>query len=241
MSDDFDRESGLRLLYRFENGHEVYFTTKVEGDARELISCGAAERELGERVGRAIRLGRLNQIHSGIVHLIGCGERQEADSSLPDGDGLVACSGDFGLGVLVADCAPVALTSAEGIFAAVHAGWQGVSKGVLPEAAAAMRSMGASEISAYVGPCIRSECYEFKGPELWEISRELGGSVVGRTSWDTVSLDLLEAVRRSLAKAGVGNVEASQACTACGDEYYSFRARQSQERHLMVVVPGGGY
>lgn len=241
MSDGFDREFGLRLLHRFENGHEVYFTTKVEGDARELISHGAVESELGKRVGRAVRLARVNQIHSGVVHLVGCGERREEGSGVPDGDGLVACSGDFGLGILVADCAPVALTSAEGIFAAVHAGWQGVSKGVLPEAATAMRSMGATEISAYVGPSIRSECYEFKGPELWEISRELGGSVVGRTSWDTVSLDLLEAVGRSLAKAGVGRVEASQSCTACDDEYYSFRALRSSERHLMVVVPGGGY
>lgn len=229
----------MRLLYQFENSFDVYFTTRDDGDARELVSHGVIERKLSAKSGRAVRLAMVHQVHSGTVHIVDPSGTKGVDIGEPDGDGMVSSAIDVSLGILVADCAPVALSSPEGVFAAVHAGWQGVLKGVLPEAVRVMRSIGASRISAYVGPSIKSECYEFKGPELQEISQELGPSVVGRTSWDTVSLDLVESIKQSLLNTGVERVEASNACTACG-EYYSYRARKSPERHLMLIVPGGG-
>lgn len=229
----------MQLLHRFEDSFDVYFTRRVDGDARDLVSRGVIEKELSTHVGSEVRLAMVHQVHSGIVHAVDSSGAERVEVELADGDGMVSSAKDVGLGVLVADCAPVALSSPEGIFAAVHAGWQGVLKGVLPEAVRMMRSAGASRISAYVGPSVKSECYEFKGPELRDISKELGSSVVGRTSWDTVSLDLLESIKQSLIRAGVAQVEASDACTACG-EYFSYRARKSPERHLMVIVPAGG-
>ena len=229
----------MQLLHRFEDSFNVYFTGIDDGDARDLVMRGVIEKELTAYTGREVRLATLHQVHSGIVHVIGTGGAKWVEVELADGDGLVSSAKDVGLGILVADCAPVALSSPEGIFSAVHAGWQGVLKGVLPEAVRAMRLAGASRISAYVGPSVKSECYEFKGPELREISKELGASVVGRTSWDTVSLNLLESVKQSLIMVGVSQIEASDACTACG-EYFSYRARKSEERHLMVIVPVGG-
>ncbi|NNN19641.1 MAG: polyphenol oxidase family protein [Acidimicrobiaceae bacterium] len=228
----------MRLLYQFENGFDVYFTTKNDGDAKDLKMRPVIEAELTNQTGKLVRLAGVHQIHSGIVHLIDCIQSTGLEAELADGDGLVSGNKALGLGVLVADCAPVALTSTEGIFAAVHAGWRGISEGVLPEAVRAMRSVGATDIFAYVGPSIRAECYEFKGPELRELSNELGPTVVARTSWNTVSLDLLESVKRSLSKVGITQVDASAECTACGEGYYSFRAKNSAERHLMVIVAG---
>ncbi len=229
----------MQLLHRFDDSFDVYFTRRDDGDAKDLVSRGVIEKELRAYAGRDVRLATLHQVHSGIVHAVGsCGEKR-AEVEMADGDGMVSSARNVGLGILVADCAPVALSSPEGIFAAVHAGWQGVLKGVLPEAVRMMRSAGASRITAYVGPSVKSECYEFDGPELRELSKKLGPSVVGRTSWDTVSLDLLESIKQSLTRAGVAQVEASDACTACG-EYFSYRARKSPERHLMVIVPAGG-
>ena len=229
----------MHLLHRFDNGHSVYFTSQAAGDARGLIKTGKIDEELRQRTGRSVRLARLNQVHSGQVCFLGRGKEADLLEEPPTADGLVYCGDSFGLGVLVADCAPVALTSAEGVFAAVHAGWRGVQKGVLAEAVKVMKSAGASNISAYIGPCIRAECYEFKGPELNLMVRELGFSIASHTSWNTSSLDLVEAVRRSLADVGVDKVDASDKCTACSHDYFSFRARQSVERHLMVVVAGG--
>ena len=46
-------------------------------------------------------------------------------------DALVADSGGIAVCVLTADCAPLALASPEGVFAAVHAGWRGLVAGVV--------------------------------------------------------------------------------------------------------------
>ena len=43
------------------------------------------------------------------------------------------------LAIQVADCAPVALWSPEGVLGAAHAGWRGLADGVLPATAEAMR------------------------------------------------------------------------------------------------------
>lgn len=231
---------GLRLLYRFENGINVYFTNKDEGDARSLVSKGIAEAELTDKLGRQIRLVTAHQVHSEIVNIVDSRWAMAPDADLPDGDALVTRDDKLGLGILVADCAPVALVSDEGVFAAVHAGWQGVYKGILPQTVKVMRSLGATEISAYVAPSIKSECYEFRGEELQQMSQILGPSVVGQTSWATVSLDLLESIKQSLKTEAVTRIDASQDCTACGGDYFSYRARQSPERHLMVIVGGGG-
>ncbi len=230
----------MRLLYQFENGVEVYFTAKDDGDAKALVSEGIVEGELISRLGRQICLATARQIHSEIVNIVDCNSAGGADGELPDGDALVTRDADVGLGILVADCAPVALASREGVFAAVHAGWKGIYKGILPQTVRTMRSLGATEISAYVAPSIKSECYEFIGQELDKISEDLGSTVVGRTSWDTVSLDLLESIKQSLKIEAVSRIDASDDCTACGAGYFSYRARRSAERHLMVVVDRGG-
>ncbi len=239
MRNDYDGLRRLRLLHRFGNGDSVYFTTAAAGDARRLVSEGLIEKELISRTGVDVRLMTLNQIHSGVVHFLESGDSLHATPAAADGDGMASRESGIGLGILVADCAPVALTSSEGVFGAVHAGWRGVFTGILTEVVRVMRLAGATNISAYVGPSIKRECYEFKGPELDMLADELGPSVKGCTSWGTPSLNIPEAVRRSLATAGVFDVEASSECTACGDGYFSFRARQSTERHLMIVVKGG--
>ena len=58
-------------------------------------------------------------------------------------DGLVSDRyPSVAVAVLTADCAPLALASPEGVFAAVHAGWRGLAGGVVEAAVAAMRDLG---------------------------------------------------------------------------------------------------
>src|SRR5674476_1670641 len=61
--------------------------------------------------------------------------------------------------VLTADCAAIALASAEGVCSAVHAGWRGLVAGVVEAAVTAMRDLGASDVTASLGPCIHAPCY----------------------------------------------------------------------------------
>lgn len=233
--------TGLELIHRFDSNFEVYFTSGSEGDARCLVSSGDIEKELSMKLGKLIRLETLKQVHSNFVHFVGGLEDRIHDTEPIEGDGLVSHSKEVGIGVLVADCAPVALVSNEGVFGAVHVGWKGLYESILPEALSTMRSCGATSIEAYVGPSIKSECYEFLGPELSELAQRLGPKVVGHTSWGTESLDMAESIKAQLYENGVASVLVSPVCTACSDGYFSYRARRDTQRHLLVVVPGGDF
>ncbi len=102
----------------------------------------------------------LHQVHGNRVVVVerpGAGRGQEADAA------VTACSG-AALVVRTADCAPVGLASAEGVVAAVHAGWRGLMAGVVEETVAVMRSLGATSIEAALGPCIAASRVPFLGP-----------------------------------------------------------------------------
>lgn len=93
----------------------------------------------------------------------------QADACITDQTGL-ACI------IMVADCLPVLFTNASGtVVAAAHAGWRGLADGVLEEvckrfnAPARMPSaQTATEIIAWLGPCIGREVFEV-GAEVREV------------------------------------------------------------------------
>lgn len=228
----------MQLLHKFDEGFEVYFTSSDDGDARDLAESGDISRILSGICGRPVELLRLNQIHSDIVYESG-EVLPLAQASPPEGDGIVSKSRNLSLGVFVADCAPVALVSSEGVFAAVHCGWKGLRAGILGNTVKAMVEGGATSISAFVGPCIKYDCYEFDGPELNEFKALLGQEVVATTAWGTPSLDMVAAIVTTLRSCGVERVSSSPDCTGCDAGYFSYRLKGSSERHLMAVVPSG--
>jgi YfiH family protein len=84
----------------------------------------------------------------------------------PDADAMVTAIPGLALGVITADCAPVLLHDATaGVTGAIHAGWRGAAAGVLEACLTAMRALGATKITAVVGPCIAQPSYEV-GPDL---------------------------------------------------------------------------
>ena len=113
------------------------------------------------------RLVSLHQVHSSTVVTV-----TEADDLAAlrsrEADALVTARPDIALAVLTADCLPVLLVDRQaGIVGAAHAGWKGTLAGVLEATVAAMRTLGASDISAVVGPAISQRAYEV-GDELMD-------------------------------------------------------------------------
>ena len=137
--------------------------------------------------------------------------------------------------VRVADCAAVALGSPEGVFGAVHAGWRGLLDGVVERAADAVRSLGASDVVAGLGPCIGPCCYAFAGPPLETLSARYGAAVRGRTRRGEEALDLGAAVRGALQAAGVSLVHDGSRCTGCEADTWSHRVRGDAERQALAV------
>lgn len=183
----------------------------------------------------------MRQVHGAGIVVVTPGSPQpggkNTDEELPSGDALVSAVPDR-LAVLVADCAPVAMASEEGVIAAVHCGWRGVVAGVIQSAANAMRSQGASRIEAVVGPCIGPECYPFGLDDLAAAEASMGGKGSGvrsATPDGAAAFDLRSAVRAACRIAQVTVVEEIPLCTACDARYYSARARGEQERQAGLV------
>ncbi len=126
--------------------------------ARVLENRARAARALGADPGRLVGL---HQVHGAEVIRVTDpwrpGQGPKADAMVTDRPGIA-------LGIVTADCAPVLFDGGH-VVGAAHAGWRGAVAGVLEAVIAAMRDMGATRITAAIGPCIRQPSYEV-GPDL---------------------------------------------------------------------------
>lgn len=150
-------------------------------------------------------------------------------------DALVAVDPGVALCVLTADCGSIALASPEGVFAAVHAGWRGLVGGVIERTVERMRERGATHVVGALGPCIRSGCYEFSGPDLDAAAAACGDVVRATTTDGRPALDLAAGITAALDRAGASQVPGVDVCTACGVGYFSHRARRDVGRQALVV------
>jgi copper oxidase (laccase) domain-containing protein len=123
------------------------------------------------------------------------------------------------VGILTADCGPVVIASPDemGPAAVLHAGWRGLVGGVLPHG---VEALGRTE-AAWIGPCIKACCYEV-GPEVLAAFDEAGLPVAKRYG-DHGRVDIADAARASLERAGVSKVVDSGVCTHCNEDYFSYR------------------
>ena len=149
--------------------------------------------------------------------------------SLPELDGQVARSAGLTPLVLVADCLPVALAGPDGV-AMLHCGWRGIAAGMIERGVEATGARNAA-----VGPGIGRCCYEV-GEDVLAAFAHLGDVADGRM------LDLGEAARRSLVRAGVGEVEVAGVCTSCDPgRFFSHRrdgARTGRQAGLAWAETG---
>ena len=212
---------------------QVRATDRTDGDLRIDGEVAALTERRGRIADRPWVW--LRQAHGADVVVVGPGDDLPAVSGRA-ADAVVTVRTDVALAVHGADCGVLALSSPEGVIGAVHAGWRGLEAGVVGEAAAAMRHLGASRIEAVVGPCIGPECYEFGVGPLERLADDLGPEVVGTTRAGTPALDVPAALERSLVRAGVEVVGRSGRCTACAaEDLWSFRARGDVGRQAVVV------
>lgn len=206
----------------------VLVTDRRHGD----LAVGLPAAELADRRRAVVDLpwSWLRQVHGAAVAVVGDDTvaGTEADALVTDRPGVV-------LAVHTADCAPIALVSAEGPIGVVHAGWRGVAAGVIPACVDAMRALGAVEVAAWLGPCIHPGCYEFGAADLDHVADRLGPGVRGRTHAGAPALDLPAAVEASLADADVRLAGGAGACTACDPRWFSHRARSDLGRQALVA------
>jgi hypothetical protein len=154
------------------------------------------------------------------------------------GDASIATVPGVVCAILTADCLPVLFADLGGkVAGAAHAGWRGLAGGVLEQTVAAMRSAGAGEITAWLGPAIGPGAFEV-GPDVKAAfeaalpgqvddafrpaSFDAAGQATARPEKYFADIYLL--ARRMLARAGVTRVHGGGRCTATEtDWFYSYR------------------
>jgi len=195
--------------------------THVGDDPRQVAENRAA---LCARLGLPAEPTWLTQVHgTGVVDagaLPGADGAPVADASVTDRPGPVCA-------VLTADCLPVLFCTRDGSrVGAAHAGWRGLSAGVL-EATLAALGHPPAEVLAWLGPGI--------GPRAYEVGEEVREAFLapdpGTADAFTPSgrpghwlADMYALARRRLARAGVEEVHGGGLCTyEDGERFYSYR------------------
>ncbi|HYB13464.1 MAG TPA: peptidoglycan editing factor PgeF [Myxococcota bacterium] len=177
--------------------------------------------------------------------------RADPGSERPgEADAIVSGVPGLRVAVVTADCLPILLADERGrAVAAVHAGWRGLARGVIPRAVAALhQELGApAPLRAVVGPCIGPCCYEIDEPVIAAMEPrfrdELAGALRSRGGGHAL-LDLAALARADLARAGltvgaIGGFPA--ACTRCdATRFHSYRrdgARAGRLLHWIACHP----
>jgi YfiH family protein len=189
-----------------------------------------------------VSLHRLRQVHGATVVVVGPSAAgrfslwaTDAEGRPPEADAVVTAATGACLAVLTADCAALALGSPDGVHAAVHVGWRGLTTGVIAQALEAMTALGARSVVAGLGPTIHPCCYEFGTSDLDAVARVVGDDVRAVTSAGAAALDLPAGVRAVLRGLGIPLVVDLDRCTACGDDAFSHRRRGDDARQALFV------
>jgi YfiH family protein len=173
----------------------------------------------------------LRQVHGAKVEIEPGVDEPEADAAITSTPGTV-------LAILTADCVPVAFAASDGSeVAAAHAGWRGLSAGVLEATVAAMQA-SPDAIQAWLGPAA--------GPGAYEIGEEVFAAFVDRDPRAAAAflptrsghwrVDLYALARQRLADAGVTRVTGGGLCTISDPRrFYSHRRDQRTGRMATLV------
>jgi YfiH family protein len=174
----------------------------------------------------------LKQVHGvGVVDASRHAGPVEADAAFTKDKGVV-CT------VMVADCMPVLFADDNGAaVAAAHAGWRGLSAGVIEETVGAM-GVPAQRLLAWLGPAI--------GPKVYEVGAEVRDAFVAQDSRAEVAfaptrpghwnLDLYAVARQRLASLGITRVSGGDFCTHTEQErFFSYRRDKAMQRMAAAI------
>jgi YfiH family protein len=162
----------------------------------------------------------LRQVHG--VHVVNL----DQPGSGGEGDAATTRKPNIVCAIKVADCMPVLLADDAGsVIGAAHAGWRGLSAGVLEATIEAMRVPG-ERIVAWLGPAI--------GPKVYEVGDEVRAAFVARDPAAEAAfspnrpghwlLDLYAVARQRLRGHGVERIFGGGFCTYSDPQrFYSYR------------------
>lgn len=177
----------------------------------------------------------LRQVHGNRVIVA------DREAGVPEADASVTERPETVLAIQIADCMPVLLCDRAGTVAgAAHAGWRGLSSGVIENTMQAMQRPGDS-LLAYLGPAI--------GPGNFEVGVEVRETFVAHDPRAAAHFqekadgkylaDLYGLARQRLARLGITEVYGGSFCTVAEkDCFFSYRRDRTTGRMAALVWLG---
>jgi len=194
---------------------------------------------------------RVRQVHENLVVT-----PTEIAQGVTDADAIISEKAHQGVFVASADCNPVLIADSHTQrVAAIHAGWRGVAKNIVPEAITRFLTFGSSpqHLLVAIGPSINGEVYQVSQ----EVAALVGSSIIPETQqtsqekilarlWqldncpllsdpepEKVRLDLRKVLLQQLMLSGLSPQQVAIApyCTYQQPEYF-FSYRRTQEKKV---------
>ena len=174
----------------------------------------------------------LRQVHGAQV------VRLDQAVSSPEADAAVTGARNRVCAIRVADCMPVLLADESAtVVGAAHAGWRGLSSGVIENTVHAMGIAG-GELLAWLGPAI--------GPRVYEVGEEVRAAFLSRDAAAEAAfsparrghwlLDLYAVARQRLRSCGVERIFGGGYCTYSDPHrFHSYRRDGTRGRMAAYV------
>jgi YfiH family protein len=174
----------------------------------------------------------LRQVHGARV------VRLDQVVSNPEADAAVTGTKNRVCAIRAADCMPVLLADESAtVVGAAHAGWRGLSSGVIENTVQAM-GIAAGELLAWLGPAI--------GPKVYEVGEEVRSAFLSRDAAAEAAfsparrghwlLDLYAVARQRLRSCGVERIFGGGYCTYSDPQrFYSYRRDGTAGRMAALI------
>ena len=238
---------GFMTTRRGGVSHGVHGGLNGENGLNLGVNCGdSANAVLQNRASVAAQIGYpiswMSQVHGTHVHVASSEQDLANSDDTPIvADAMITTLPNQALGVLTADCLPVLLSS-ESVIGVAHAGWRGLSAGVLENTVAAMNDAGANSAGIHVwfGAAI--------GPTAFEVGEDVANAfsttsnhasyfapIAGKA--DKFWCDLYGLAREQLTAMGIGSVRGGHHCTVNDPtRFYSYRRDGQCGRMAGILV-----
>lgn len=208
-------------------------------------ACADAVNENRKRIAKTVGMENAptlltNQKHTNTVVVL---EKPFAGHESPIADAMVTNQKNLLICIQTADCVPALFVDPiNQIIGGAHAGWRGLSTGILENTIQTMIDLGAKRecIKAAIGPCAWAESYEV-GADVMEAFPQFNDlfkqwhaptKANGMGILKTFSFDLPTAALRTLQNEKLSEVSASPINTYTHeDDFFSFRRSTHQGKN----------
>ncbi|ACD24934.1 conserved hypothetical protein [Clostridium botulinum B str. Eklund 17B (NRP)] len=230
---------------------EDFMTIKLDNVAKIVFSNAELNRSFNRNTDEGVKqleslrckfnvneVVYLKQVHSDNILIY-----KNNDIINEEGDAIITNKKNVIIGVFTADCVPVILVDeVKKVSAAIHSGWRGTFNSITLKTIEKMKSefkCNPKNIKAYIGPHIRSCCYEVS-KELKEKFLEKKKEIKESDLFNKNKLNLEECILNDLSNSGVKeeNINTLELCTYCSEriKLHSYRKSNGNYGRMFTFI-----